>query len=1441
MHRLCCLAVCTTLVAVPLPVAARNASRTLEVIALADAHAAGASPPAAWSQLATPPGINDRGEVVFAGTSHATGQSGVWLHTRSGQRPIAQVGQGAPGTGATFASFSHVVLTDRQLVFSAQLAGPPIGPGEGHSIWRVHDGALSRIAQSGQEAPSFVPENQFSNLEGSVAANGETALAFFARTRPKEGPTAQSSGLWVATAVGVRLVAEADQGALPPMADVKFLAQSFETPFADTPIVNSHGQTLFRGFLTGPGIDAANLNGIWGFDTSSGTQLLLRAGMAVPGTPHGKFLSFPGSPTINDAGDTAVLAFFASDPAATGLDAGEALTGESMDVGHDHADGDGATPRLGLWVRRASGALEHVFSMGDHAPGISDPHGNQHDAHVTFVDTFDPVMNAAGSVALVAVVAGEGVTDLNAVGVWSNARSGAGSEPGDLELIARTGDAVPGGRPGETFGVLQEPALNAAGQAVFMAWSYTPDGDATLTRGGIWGQDRAGTLRNVAQAGDLVEVLPGDLREIASLQFHSRTGGEDGRPRGLNDLGEVALLAHFSDGSSAVLVSRALSIPEPTTAWLAWAGMLGILRRPRRITRNPSRARNGAAPRRDERSSWRRRIRAAWSTVGLSMLALCPADASAQHLYPDLIPYVDEDASYLVDWDILANRLRVRTMFANVGDGLLQIRADNAGTGGSTTPVVQRVFIGVDNGPTFEEFPVGAALNFHQSHGHIHLEDFSEFQLLEVVTDISGALTVGDLVVNEVKTSFRIHDSGPIPEPQYAGFPSYESSNTGLYQNVSVGHGDIYSHGTEGQSVSLAGVPVGPQYWLRQIVDPDNHLRETDETNNSFEILIDLNRPGEALRHPGGRFVRPGDMPPLPKGDLTRDYLVDVADWIAFRASAGSDLTGLDPSQAYFLGDLNQDGRHSLEDAIAFRGYYDAVHGAGAFAALGQVPEPITLFLTAIGAACGLARTRRSSRPIQCRRAHLPLAVKFLIALVAISVVVGNSQAWARTPIFSEDFESVVLGPNVDETLANAMAWTDIPPAGWSVDDSGVPGVGDPAVGITEWEGWSFADKTWWSLAASDQRRSEFTLGSGVVAVADSDEWNDRGNPADNVGFYNAWMTTPAIPLSAADPQHLRISFASSWRDECCNDGPANNNNQTAILRVSYDQGANFTEMLRWESHPTSPFFKNDATNELVTLDLAAPDEATQAIFEFGLTNAGNDWWWAIDNFELFSPSRLEVDVSTGEIQLHGANQLAGYEITSPGGSLNGAAWSDANLASQGIGSPAPLAADLDQSGLVDAADVAAWEEAYGADDGGDADRDGDSDGDDFRLIQQQFGLASQPGAAWETLVASDHQLWEFFLLGSSTFESGSLGSAYRPTVDARDLVFRYTDPQGRLVDGLVVYVDSAPASAAVVPEPFSLGLAGVLLLLSSGPRRSHPGGCYTRRSSTASIASTAS
>ena len=248
------------------------------------------------------------------------------------------------------------------------------------------------------------------------------------------------------------------------------------------------------------------------------------------------------------------------------------------------------------------------------------------------------------------------------------------------------------------------------------------------------------------------------------------------------------------------------------------------------------------------------------------------------------------------------------------------------------------------------------------------------------------------------------------------------------------------------------------------------------------------------------------------------------------------------------------------------------------------------------------------------------------IAMAAVTVVLGicfcAGLAQGQKILFEEDFEDLELGPVVQENEPAGgieydpeEVWTPIPPEGWSTRvDPDMPGLDDDSVGVEEFEGWTFVNSEWWTETAGDQQRSQFSFDLAdlsTVAVADPDEWDDIGGPAGQ-GKFNAWMTTPAINITGAQANSVTVDFYSSWRPEAFDDGDQLNN-QTATLSASFD-GGDPIEVLRWESDSGSPDYKGNEPVEEVSLMLENPADATSLVLEFGLVNAGNDWWWAIDN-----------------------------------------------------------------------------------------------------------------------------------------------------------------------------------------------------------------------------------
>lgn len=483
--------------------------------------------------------------------------------------------------------------------------------------------------------------------------------------------------------------------------------------------------------------------------------------------------------------------------------------------------------------------------------------------------------------------------------------------------------------------------------------------------------------------------------------------------------------------------------------------------------------------------------------------------------------------------------------------------------------------------------------------------------------------------------------------------------------------------------------------------------------------------------------------------DLNFNGTIEIGDYAAFLAGYNVSLTGKTRAQQYNLGDLDADGKHTVKDFLAFKTQYDLALGAGAFAAaLAAVPEPSTTALALIGGVVGLFASRRR----RCRQAA---------ALLAAAVTLGAvSPASANFPLLLENFDALPLGPSPEEDPAALNAWNGVGPAGWVVNNAGVPGLGNPANdGVRDWAGWAFVDKEHW-LNADDQNRSFFTKASGNVMVADPDEWTDANvSPQE---LYDTFVTTKVINIPAGTPAgKVKLAFDSSWRPEG-QDDLGNINNQTATIKVSYNGGAK-TSVLTWDSIATSPTFHPDAENESILLDLGYNGTSTTLQIEFGLGNAWNDWWWAVDNLRVFipaDPSKLRINTATGAASIVGGDvistSITGFDISSATGNL-------APTGNFGLSFTKPDSID----------------------------------GDDADAI-----VGNSINETWRLGAANPNQFAEFFLDGSSAFTSArteNLGKIFNTaTLPAnRDLQFTYSTIFGDVITGIVEYYSQPDVSNA--------------------------------------------
>jgi hypothetical protein len=489
--------------------------------------------------------------------------------------------------------------------------------------------------------------------------------------------------------------------------------------------------------------------------------------------------------------------------------------------------------------------------------------------------------------------------------------------------------------------------------------------------------------------------------------------------------------------------------------------------------------------------------------------------------------------------------------------------------------------------------------------------------------------------------------------------------------------------------------------------------------------------------------------------DLNYSGEVEIGDWEAFKAGFGENLTGLNEVQRHNLGDLDNDGLHTAGDFAEFLRLYDQSNGQGAFAAmLAGVPEPGSALLSfmAIG---GLLVSRIRPRA-RWQVNVLTIAIVCGVALIA-------DQAQAQLTLLAEDFEGLDLGSNVEEGLSGSEVWTNEPPPGWSIDNDGMPGIGDPDTdGVVEWAGWSFASKEWWVAAAGDQDRGLFSRGQGTVMIADPDEWDDADGAARAaimpIDLYDTFASTPVINIPANIPAgRIKLSFDSSWRPEGMDDLDQSNN-QTGTISVRYNGGPQ-NEVLRWDSDPESNTFHPYAVNERITnLDLEYNGTDTTLQLTFGLGQAWNDWWWAVDNVLIAvpaDPSIVRIDTVTGRGYLVGGDVIPApinfIDLTSANGVLRGDTVTGLSGANPNqVDGPDPM------------------------------NNAGDS-----------------PGEQWEMLTASDGRITEAFLFGDTTFNEsltvplGVIFDSATP-MEMRDVQFSYTNSFGDFITGVVEYFESA-------------------------------------------------
>ncbi|MBB1020755.1 alkaline phosphatase family protein [Dietzia sp. E1] len=232
------------------------------------------------------------------------------------------------------------------------------------------------------------------------------------------------------------------------------------------------------------------------------------------------------------------------------------------------------------------------------------------------------------------------------------------------------------------------------------------------------------------------------------------------------------------------------------------------------------------------------------------------------------------------------------------------------------------------------------------------------------------------------------------------------------------------------------------------------------------------------------------------------------------------------------------------------------------------------------------------------------MATTALLALLAPAIPAAAQPAASPLP-FAENFDSLSsqLQPRVDETTIpeDLLGWTDSAPAGWTVTN--LPSIED--AGKTEWRGWTFATPEFWAAAQSAQGRENFTKASGVLAVADNDEWADASDVpgSGDTTLWESTLTSPTITVSGKTQVH--VNFDSSYRQT---------QEQVGALDVRFD-GGETVRLFEWSTESLGD--QTYLENKTVTVPVEVPAGATSMELDFVIEDAHNDWYWAFDNLSV--------------------------------------------------------------------------------------------------------------------------------------------------------------------------------------------------------------------------------
>lgn len=237
-----------------------------------------------------------------------TNFAGIWSEGSGSLSLIARGGGAAPGTGVdiVFNTFSPPVLNGAgQTAFRSVVTGPGVDETSNEGIWSEASGSLSLVAREKDAAPGTGLGVVFAFFASGPTINDAGKVAFLGNLTSFTGGavTSESSrGIWSKDAAGpLGLVVRTGDAAAGAGPGVVHLSLS-------SPVLNGAGQLAFSGFLDGFGVDTTNNFGLWS-EGGGSLEMVARKGNPAPGTELDVVFGNLGSFALNGPGQIAFHGF----------------------------------------------------------------------------------------------------------------------------------------------------------------------------------------------------------------------------------------------------------------------------------------------------------------------------------------------------------------------------------------------------------------------------------------------------------------------------------------------------------------------------------------------------------------------------------------------------------------------------------------------------------------------------------------------------------------------------------------------------------------------------------------------------------------------------------------------------------------------------------------------------------------------------------------------------------------------------------------------------------------------------------------------------------------------------------------------------------------------------------------------------------------------------